>query len=57
MVLNLCQPSQEYARKTRSLLQARNERAEVCVSQEVNLACNVTHATLLLGLHQLAQYF
>lgn len=26
-------------------------------SQEVNSACNVTHATLLLGLHQLAQYF
>lgn len=28
----------------------------LCVSQEVNSACNVTHATLLLGLHQLAQY-
>lgn len=25
---NLCQPSQEYARKTCNLLQARNERAE-----------------------------
>lgn len=29
----------------------------LCVSQEVNSACNVTHATLLLGLHQLAQCF
>lgn len=29
----------------------------LCVGQKVNSACNVTHATLLLGLHQLAQCF
>ena len=52
----LGQQSQECARKTCSLLQACNERTGLCVGQEVNSKCNVTHATLFLGSYQLAQH-
>lgn len=51
----LHQPSQKYAHETSNLCQTHNKRAEVVSAKKSTQHVNVTHATLLLGLHQLAR--